>query len=168
MTKQDWKGILVPSKDCTEVYKRIFQELGIDDVVEVKTGGGPLVEAQRVGEVAKSSSKKPLVIGLGHHLMAYVRDDSVDYIYFDAHSDDYKITVGNAFSNASFINYMEGRHYVVGIGEWVDPANESRTLKTRWFKHNEAKKITEQKFRDRIFLSYDIDVFDPSITKAHE
>ena len=163
MAREDWKGILVPSEDCTEVYRRIFQELGIDDVVEVKTGGGPLVEAQRVGEVAKSSSKKPLVIGLGHHLMAYVGDNSVDYVYFDAHSDDNINGGNNPFSCATFINHMQGRHYVSGVGEGVYPKGS----RARWFRHSEAEKIVEIPFRDNIFLTYDVDVFDPSVTTAH-
>lgn len=163
MASKNWQGILVPSEDCTEAYKRIFQELGIEDVVEVKTGGGPLVEAQRVGELVKLISKKPLVVGLGHHLMAYVGGDSVDYVYFDAHSDDNLNGENDPFNCANFINHMQGRHYVAGVGEGVYPTGN----KTRWFRHNESEKIAEQPFRDKIFLTYDVDVFDPSVTTAH-
>ncbi len=162
MAKEDWKGILVPDEDCTEIYRKIFQELGINDVIEVEGSGWPQVGAKRVGEVAKSSSKKILLIGLGHHLMAYLGDDSVDYVYFDAHSDD-NVNDGNPFSCATFINHMQGRHYVAGIGEGVYPNGH----KARWFRHNEADKIVEVPFRDKIFLTYDVDVLDPSVTTAH-
>ncbi len=163
MAREDWNGILVPSEDCTDAYRRIFQELGITGITEVQGSGWPEVDAKKVGEVAKSSDKKSLVIGLGHHLMAYVGDDSIDYVYFDAHSDDNINGGNNPFSCATFINHMRGRHYVAGVGEGVYPNGS----KARWFRHKEAEKIVEQPFRDKIFLSYDIDVFDPSVTTAH-
>lgn len=197
MASDDWKGILVPSEDCTDIYRRIFQELGIDDVVEVKTGDGPLLEAQRVGDFAKSSSKRPLVIGLGHHLMAFVGDNSVDYIYFDAHSDDSpdsrkseilvsereiwnKTDVSGKYVKSrkletrvvelpyslgpeTFICFMGGKHYVVGIGEGVYP----KRRKTSWFRHDELEEVLNQNFRKNVFLSYDIDVLDPTVTTAH-
>ena len=163
MASKDWKGILVQREDCTEGYRRIFQELGIDDVVEVKTDGRPVLEAHRVEEVTKTSSKKPLVIGLGHHLMAYVGDDSVDYVYFDAHSDDKIVNGGATFCSGTFIVHMKGNHYVVGIGEGIYPTG-GRTTK---LKYHEAKNILGIPLRNNIFLSYDIDVFDPSITTAH-
>lgn len=164
MAKEDWKGILVPSENCAEIYRMIFQSLGIKNITEVKGSGWPQVDAKKVGEVAKLSTKKPLVIGLGHHLMAYVGDDSVDYVYFDAHSDDNIKHGGNdPFSCLTFINYMQGRHYVTGIGEGVSPNGS----KAKWFRHQEAETIGEVPFRDNIFLSYDVDVFDPSVTTAH-
>jgi len=187
MAIEDWKGILVSSEDCTEGYRRIFQELGINDVVVVEAGGCPLVETQRVGEVAKSSSKKPLVIGLGHHLMAYVGDNSVDYVYFDAHSDDSpdarkseilvsereiwdrtdvpgtyvksairqtkSVVLPYSLGPETFICFMEGNHYVVGIGEGVKPKGN----RTKWFRHNEAKKIADMSLRDKVLLSYELE-----------
>lgn len=104
-----------------------------------------------------------MVIGLGHHLIAGLGKDSIDYVYFDAHSDDNINGDNTSFSCANFINFMAGKHYVVGVGRGVYPNGN----KTRWFRCNEAEKISKQPLRDRIFLSYDIDVFDPSITTAH-
>lgn len=164
MVKQDWKGILIQSENRTEIYRGIFQKLNINDVAEIKSSGWSQVDAKKVGEVVRLSSKKPLVIGRDHHLMACVGNCSVDYVYFDAHSDDNRGEWNNLFTCATFINYMEGQHYVAGVGEGIFPNGE----KTVWFRHNEADKIVEVPFRDNIFLSYDIDVFHPSVTTAHE
>jgi arginase family enzyme len=175
MPLEDWKGILIPTRKCAEAYRRIFIELGIADVVELERQ--PMLideqeEARKVGDITKSTSKKVLIIGLDHHLMTYTprpEDNSIDYIYFDAHSDDWE---NNIFGCGSFINYMKGRHYVVGIAD--DPYPEIKRSKrdwgnkTTWFRHSEANKIIEIPFRDKIFLSYDIDVFDSSVTTAHD
>ena len=163
MAAKEWQGLLVSNKGSNKAYKDILQKLGIDDIVEIELPLGPSIGARIVGNAVGLTNKKPLIIGLGHHLMAYVGDSSVDYVYFDAHSDDNVNEDNSRFDCSTFIHYMDGRHYVVGIGEGIHPRKDI----TKWFKHDEAEKIIEQTFRNNIFLSYDIDVFDSTVTKAH-
>lgn len=58
MAKQDWIGILVPSEDCTEIYKRIFNELKID-FIETEKSGWPQVNTQRAADATKKTDRKP-------------------------------------------------------------------------------------------------------------
>ena len=51
----------------------------------------------------------------------------------------------------------------MGVGEGVCPIGN----KTKWLRYNEAEKIVDLPLGNKVLLSYDIDVFDPSITTAH-
>jgi arginase family enzyme len=167
MATEDWKGILVPAEDCTKVYEEIFAKLGILDVIKVKTNKRLKLIAQEVGKIANSSYKKPLIIGLNHALMAYVDKDSTDFIYFDAHSDDGSLAGENPdFGCGTFIHFMDGRHYIVGVPLHCYP--ERMRKKAILIDRDEPQKILEQSFRDNLFLSYDIDVFHDSVTRASE
>lgn len=181
MVKEDWRGVLVARKDSTcrveadiyaredhtsyiEGYGRIFKGLGIDNVVTVEEDEGSLdrEEAKKVGEVVRLSAKKPLVIGFGHHLIADITDDSIDHVYFDTHTDDYD---EKEFSCGSFINFMRGRHYCIGAREQDFCKRDGK--KTILLRFDEPEKIVKQPFRNKIFLSYDTDVFHYSVTTAH-
>ena len=95
--------------------------------------------------------------------MAYMGDENVDYIYFDEHSDDNRFV--RDFNCGSFINYMKSdRHFVTGVGDNICPNGRI----AKWYKASHFEKILDNEFRENIFLSYDVDVFDPCITRAHD
>lgn len=171
MVKENWKGISIPPKcrdgktNGADIYRRIFEELGITDITEFDRYEHEYdlkEESELIGKIANSDSKKPIIIGSSHHLTAFAIDDSVDFVYFDAHSDDYSTEI---FHCGSFINFMCGKHYCIGARD--SDFNNKDKRKVTLLKFDESEKIIGQPFRERIFLSYDIDVFHCDITMAH-
>jgi arginase family enzyme len=166
MVKEDWRGYLVARenarKQVLEGYGKIFQGLGIDDVVRIcEENISPEENARKVAEFVRTSNKKPLVIGLGHHLIAYVTNDLIDHVYFDAHIDDYR---NAGFHCGSFINFMQGRHFCIGANKFdFQHHKEGNAILLNF---EELETIARFSFRRRIFLSYDTDVFHPSVTTA--
>ncbi len=185
MAKKDWKAILVPSckfkkaYNGIEKYREIAERLGIKDIVEFEETGDAQTDAIAIGEIANSSNKKPLIIGLEHYLIAYIgkEPESTDKIIFDAHADDEfapKVNeLPNFFYDGSFVNFMKGDCYFMGIrdSEFQYKSNaekEGRPLgKSILLRYYESERIAKLLFKNKIFLSLDTDVFSPDVTTAH-
>lgn len=162
------------------VYKNIFEKLNVENVIEIRPSKYPHRDAKRVRkfirkafiEAAKSSSKnpKPLIIGLDHSAMAYAfGDSSISYLYFDRHVDELNSKDLNC---ASFINFMEGRHYVIGTSHISETDKEAKD-NLFFFGNNrrdlkKAKKVLQKELSSKVFLSVEMDVLDPRFTTAHE
>ncbi|MBR9704353.1 hypothetical protein GOV12_03000 [Candidatus Pacearchaeota archaeon] len=167
MAIEDWKGYIVANGFNPELqnfggYHRIFQGLGITDLEIVRFNDSNQECAKKLGELVRKSSKKPFVTCFGHDLITYLTDDTVDHVYFDAHSDDYS---SDDFNHGSFINFMQGRHICIGAREIDYPNRPDRN--TTLLRCEDTDTIRSFPFRDRIFLSIDTDVFHPSVTTAH-
>lgn len=178
MALEDWQGILIPHGDCTEVYRRIFRELGIKHPIEIEQNGclvnsktkdydwelEPSEElrkqATEVGKVAKSSEKKPLVIGLGHHLIADLGNPRINNLIWDAHVDG----SNQPFNSGSFLCYMDGHHFIIGDTSFPDIRGRNVTQ----IMYYQAESILEKPIGDEIFVSYCIDVLGPNYTTAHK
>lgn len=201
MAANDWMGVSVPSKNYvdgvykkfltekgikddhiirSDVYKSIFEKLGVKNVTEVRPAKRPYSEATRVKKAvrkafvnaAKYGSKKPkpLIIGFDHSAMAYAFfDPDISYLYFDEHTDTLK---SEDFHCASFINFMGGKHYIIGSSdipkddgkagdELIVFGGNRRDLK-------KAKKVLQEKLGNKVFLSIELDVLRPRFTTAHE
>lgn len=189
MATEDWVGIIVPHLNkghevCTEVYRDILTELGIYDVEIVEPALNRhdysklrKLECERVADIVDLTRKKPLIIGRDHELMTYAvpmgkNVKHPDCVYFDAHNDDWppfeRDGTRTSFDCTTFITYMSGRHFVVGIGEGPMCNNHYENgIKSVKLRHYEAKRILEQPISPEFFLSVDIDVMHPSLTKAH-
>jgi len=176
---EDWKGILIPCtiynrsigyfKDGVDVYRKIFKKLGITRVVEweFKNKEEEDLEklARAVGTISNSDNKKSLIIGMDHSLTAFTgkNPESIDYIFFDAHSDDgWK----DVFSCGSFVNFMKGDCYFIGVDEvrfkWkAERIDTGKSILLR------PREIAKKQFKKRIFLSLDMDVFPIDITPAN-
>ena len=66
MAREDWRGISIPPRctdgktDGADIYRRIFTELGIDEIIEFdryEHEYDAVKEAEIIGEIANSSSK---------------------------------------------------------------------------------------------------------------
>lgn len=167
MVTEDWKGYIVTKGFRSELqsfggYNRIFQGLGIKDVEVVILEEGSQECARKLGDLVRSSSKKPIVTCFGHDLIAYLSDDSDDVVNFDAHSDDYG---EENLNHGSFVRFMRGRHICIGAREsdYFDLEKRKPIL----LRYETPELIAKFPFRNQIFLSIDTDVFDPKVTTAH-
>lgn len=164
MAIEDWRGVLVTRDIPSQIegYRRIFEGLNITDVQTVYEDEKSYQESYRkVKRTINLSDKKPLVIGFGHYLITEITDDSMDHVYFDAHADDYD---KNLFHHGSFINYMKGRHFCIGARKSDYKREEPNSTLLRFDKPEE---ISQYPFRNKIFFSYDTDVFHPNVTVSH-
>jgi arginase family enzyme len=178
MANTNWRGIIFPCPDQwvkspeqrSQVYRSICEKLGITEIIEI-----PLIEnisefkrAKLVGRIANSSDKKPLVIGPFHYLTSFVGKNTqeTDYIFFDEHSDDcYEEGTSNCFGNGSFVNFMNGRCFFIGVGEsfFQIKAKGKDLGKSILLRKQE---IFSQQYKENIFFSLDVDVFSERVTKA--
>lgn len=167
MTPEDWKGYLVAPCLTLPIqyeqgYGRIFKGLGIKDIVRIcEVHDSHEANANQIAMIVQSSPKKFLLVGLGHQIITYLTDDTTDHVYFDSHTDDYGLGL---LHSGNFINFMKGRHFCIGARK--NDYNNREGKKSTLLKFEEPEKITRFSFRKRMFLSYDTDVFHPSVTTA--
>jgi len=176
MELSDFIPVIVPyNAKEREIYTQILLDVGLKEPVVVE----PFQHVIQIGEkqyfkneeiireVANTVGTKKSVIISGHHypIADCYNDKQVALVTFDAHNDSYgdkDSLFNNCSGNGEFILRRKGKTYIIGTGVGTHNLEKIKTYPPK-----QKHKMMEARDADKIFLSLDIDVFDPSVTQAH-
>ncbi len=122
-----------------------------------------------------ASGKFPILIG-GEHLLTYgasgAFDQDVLFVIFDAHADFKDAVYGVPLNHASDSRLVNGRNGVVLVGVRSLSLEEKKEIESRGLAILYMDQIRKQESKDslarkisgrKVYISVDMDVFDPSI-----
>ncbi|MBN2052554.1 arginase family protein [Candidatus Woesearchaeota archaeon] len=176
MSLEELLTVIVPySEKEKEIYARILCEIGLKEPVVVDPYQHKVMIWKKmqlnndgiIREVAGIiGDKKSIILSGTHYPIAECYNNiQAGLVTFDAHNDSYidKDSLFNSFSgDGEFLLRRKGKTYILGTNIGTHDPLKIKVFNAK--KINNIKKIT---LPNNIFLSLDIDVFDPSITQSH-
>lgn len=163
-----------------------MQELGIATLEEVEVdASGPASMVARVrslGELVLEAGLFPVMIG-GEHLLSLGmiqavagRADDLSILHLDAHGDVRETYQGTPYSNACVMRLASGHGSLVSVGIRALSVEEHRWLRERDVPVFSAGDIRRRPslwqeevlacLRPKVYLTIDLDVFDPAEMSA--
>ncbi len=176
MELTDFIPVIVPYSPLErEVYRNILMGAGLSEPVFIDPREfvekpshseeeelNKLALSQRVAEVV--GEQKAVIIGEEHNLIAFCyNDESTTLLTFDKHDDSYVFDKRPEFGNGNFLTRREGDTHILGYKGWGKPTSK----RVRAYSPRKIQEVLDADISDRIFLSLDIDVFNTSVTTAH-
>lgn len=172
-----------------ELEKEIYKRVGVNTTAEIKPSNSPeefyLPLTDKVKETI-SLNKFPVILGGEHTISlggisgAKEKYKSFSVLHFDAHADLRDSYEGNKFSHASAMRRvleLKGVKNLVSLGvrnisneesegkEFNFYKKNQKRIKIFWAKDKENWKISDilKNLGKNVYLTFDVDVFDPSI-----
>jgi|GEM_PF-4344650 len=175
MGLSDFIPVIIPYLNIhKEKYQEIIASLGLTEPIIIEKY--PLKSEWRKdlanAVASRVGDKKSLIFGERHYLITYCYNDShTALITFDAHNDSFPLEkrllydeeISNDISNGDFLLQRKGETHIIGTRIKSDVPR----IKTYPPRKRKAYKLLKDQIPNKIFLSLEIDVFDPEITQAH-
>ncbi|HEC88594.1 MAG TPA: agmatinase [Thermoplasmata archaeon] len=154
-------------------YESYVMESGVDlqNIKIHDAGNFSIEEAKKIIKRIREEEKIPIVMGGAHSISPFLIssvNEDLDVVILDAHLDFRKDYMGNAFSHACTSRRIFeeiGKNRIISIGirsASKEEVEEAKKLNFKYIPSSQFKKnmADEIKF-DKIYLSIDMDVFDP-------
>ncbi|HEC75894.1 MAG TPA: agmatinase [Thermoplasmatales archaeon] len=154
-------------------YESYVMESGIDlqNIKIHDAGNFSIEEAKNFVRRAREENKIPIVIGGAHSISPFLIssiNEDLNVVILDAHLDFRKDYMGNEFSHACASRRIfeeVGKNRMISIGirsASREEVEEAEKLNFKYILSSKFKKnIADEIKFDKIYLSIDMDVFDP-------
>jgi len=169
MELSDFISVIIPLNEIEiDVYCDIITSSGLNKPVIIDVNphciednkGYHLEKESLAMEVAKvAGAGKSVIIGRNHSNIAFCYNNNA-LITFDAHNDSYP-NDDRAFGGGYFLHKRKGDTHILGC------KIKSDLPQIKTYPPKKIHNILEQSLPENIFLSLEVDVFNLSVTRAH-